>query len=60
MTRCNFEGCKKKLKLTDMQCVCCKNFCINHRLPEYHDCTFDFKKKKIVLDKVECEKIIKI
>ena len=60
MTRCAFDGCNKKLKLTDLECVCCKVFCINHRLPESHACTYDFKQIKIVLEKITCEKIVKI
>ena len=58
--RCAFECCKQKLKLTDMPCVCENIFCIKHRLPEYHNCTHNFKEKKIVLEKVVHEKIIKI
>ena len=58
--RCAFDGCNKKLKLTDMKCVCCKTFCLEHRLPESHNCAYDFKEKKIVLEKVTCEKVIKI
>ena len=60
MPRCAFEGCNKKLKLTDMKCVCEFTFCIKHRLPESHKCTFDFKKNKVVLEKVVCEKVVKI
>jgi predicted nucleic acid binding AN1-type Zn finger protein len=39
--RCNAPDCKKKLKLTDMECRCEKRFCTTHRLPETHKCTFD-------------------
>ena len=60
MPRCDFDGCRKKLKLTDMKCVCCKTFCLEHRLPESHNCTYDFKKNKIVIEKVVCEKVKKI
>ena len=34
--------CNKKLMIT-MNCQCLKTFCIKHRIPEDHDCTFDFK-----------------
>ena len=27
-----------------MDCKCSKCFCIEHLLPEKHNCTFDFKK----------------
>ena len=40
---CHFEGCRKKLKLTDMACRCKNIFCSIHRLPEQHECTYDFK-----------------
>ncbi len=60
MPKCCFDGCNKKLKLTDMACVCTKKYCIKHRLPESHNCLYDFKEKKIHLEKIICEKIIKI
>ncbi len=41
--RCMKEGCKCKLKLTDYACRCGKYFCGEHRLSEYHGCTFDYK-----------------
>ena len=41
--RCSFEGCRCKLKLTDMTCRCQKRYCSLHRLPENHYCTFNFK-----------------
>jgi hypothetical protein len=49
--RCMKEDCKCKLKLTDYPCRCGKTFCGNHRLSEYHGCTFDYKalNKEILL-----------
>ena len=41
--RCNHVACKKKLLLSDMECKCGIRFCANHRFPEEHKCTFDFK-----------------
>ena len=41
--RCAFEGCRKKLKLTDMDCKCKNRFCSLHRLPETHNCSWDPK-----------------
>ena len=41
--RCTFEGCKKKLKLTDMACKCKQRYCQKHRLPESHSCSWDPK-----------------
>ena len=42
--RCFFEGCNKKLDLTATQCKCCGFYCPAHRLPEDHQCTYDFVK----------------
>jgi predicted nucleic acid binding AN1-type Zn finger protein len=36
--RCHHELCKKKLSITDLECKCNKRFCMNHRLPESHNC----------------------
>ena len=41
--RCSFEGCSKKLLLTDIKCKCEKRYCQKHRLPETHHCSFNFK-----------------
>ena len=41
--RCNHPECKKKLKLTDMPCRCKLSFCSKHRLPEQHNCRYNFK-----------------
>ena len=55
--------CRKKLKLTDLECRCSARFCANHRPPEEHACTYDYKAagrtqlsknlEKAVADKVE-------
>ena len=58
--KCQHEGCKIKLKLTDLNCRCEKRFCSIHRLPESHNCDYDFKKDKIKLIKITTEKINKI
>ena len=57
--------CNKKLLLTDHKCRCGIIFCSNHRLPEQHDCTYNFKQEK--MDQNKCglgggtfQKIIKI
>jgi len=41
--RCCQAKCKKKLTLTDMPCRCTLIFCTKHRLPEQHNCCYDFK-----------------
>eukprot|EP00946_MAST-07B_sp_MAST-7B-sp1_P003000 g3000.t1 len=45
MTQCCLAGCKKKLKLSDTPCRCELRFCLAHRLPENHRCTYDFTKR---------------
>ena len=42
---CNKNDCRKKLKLTDIECRCGFKFCGKHRYAEEHDCTFNWKKK---------------
>ncbi len=44
--RCQMDGCRKKLLLTDYQCRCQKYFCSLHRLPEKHQCTFNYKEER--------------
>ena len=38
--RCWFDGCRTKLKLTDMECKCKHKFCGKHRMMESHDCEY--------------------
>ena len=35
--------CNKKLKLVNFKCKCDKIFCAFHRMPEQHNCLYDFK-----------------
>jgi hypothetical protein len=60
-------NCKGKLGIVNYDCKCdtSKRFCGKCRLPEIHNCTFDFKTESIKrlqkqLVKVDHEKIIKI
>jgi len=41
--RCNHIECMKKLRISDMKCKCEFIFCLLHRLPEQHNCLFDYK-----------------
>jgi hypothetical protein len=41
--RCSHSDCKKKLLLSDPACKCNVRFCMPHRMPESHNCTYDFK-----------------
>ena len=38
--RCSFDGCKKKLKLSDMKCRCGNTYCNKHRMMEQHSCSY--------------------
>ncbi len=43
---CQHKDCKKKLSLVDTHmglCRCTMMFCSKHKLPEKHDCSFNFK-----------------
>jgi predicted nucleic acid binding AN1-type Zn finger protein len=37
--------CRAKLSLVDQECKCGIKFCGKHRLPENHNCSFDFKEE---------------
>lgn len=43
---CAHEGCKKKMTLVDYACKCSKLYCCAHRIPEVHNCTFDYKEEQ--------------
>lgn len=67
--RCAFGGCNKKMSLIalELSCRCGKSFCALHRMPESHNCTFDYKKdnqtnKCVKVFNLKCiaNKIIKI
>lgn len=63
--RCNHTNCNKKLTLLDLNCKCGLKFCLTHRMPEDHLCSFDFKdtttkllqKQLIKIDGSKLEKI---
>ena len=62
-SRCFF--CNKKIKLIISKCRCENLYCIEHLLPEKHNCTFDYKnngkeKLKLLNPKIETPKIVKI
>ena len=50
--RCSFDGCNKKLKLTDFPCKCKKIFCVKHRMQESHNCV-ELKKNMDKKDFIE-------
>jgi predicted nucleic acid binding AN1-type Zn finger protein len=49
--RCKVKECKKKLSLVEksFSCKCQKHFCAMHRLPQSHNCQFDYQKEKLDL-----------
>ena len=62
MTICSHPQCKKKINLMKFTCKCGKDFCIKHKDPETHMCTFDFRRiddldKMIEANKCVSEKI---
>ena len=65
-TRCCV--CNKKIRkgLSDvLRCKCLSNVCLQHRYPDQHNCSYDFRKEnksrlRRELPRVECEKILKI
>ena len=59
-SKCFLENCKSKLKLYDLSCRCENKYCTKHRLPELHNCSYDFKKEKIHLERIVADKVIKI
>jgi len=65
--RCSYEGCRKKLLLSDFACKCENRFCQLHRLPEDHKCKIDYKtkekerlKKRLLSEKTVADKVIRI
>lgn len=65
MTKNKCFNCNKKLKILSFSCYCQNTFCQKCKMPEEHQCTFDFKtkgKKQLekVMPKIETDKIIKI
>ena len=52
--RCSFPDCNKKLKMTDVTCRCEHTYCGIHRLPENHQCQFDY----ILMGKGQLNKIL--
>lgn len=64
---CFYEGCKKKINITDIQCNYCNEiYCLKHRLPEQHECRAIIKcksdahernKVKLLDEKIKINKI---
>jgi predicted nucleic acid binding AN1-type Zn finger protein len=53
--------CKGKLKVINFPCKKCKGtFCTKCRFPEVHDCDYDYKKDRVLLEKIVADKIERI
>lgn len=64
MFKCSQKKCKKKTMI-EFKCRCGKVFCVTHKNPEDHSCTFDYKnegkeKLKTKLKQVVNEKVVQI
>lgn len=55
--KCDMKCCKKKIYLLP-PCRCGKSFCMKHRLPEDHDCNFDYTKLRKIEEKNKSEKVM--
>jgi len=44
-SRCAHPECKAKLKLMRFGCACDKDFCMQHRFPDMHNCQVDYLSK---------------
>tara|TARA_X000000950_G_C13573849_1_gene520711 strand:+ start:109 stop:411 length:303 start_codon:yes stop_codon:yes gene_type:complete len=67
--KCAFKGCKKRLKIINIECRCKNRYCSKHRLPENHNCKWDprsnieieiYKKKAFLNVNAKFSKINKI
>ena len=62
---CTAKDCSRKTGLIIFVCRCKKEFCIKHRMPEIHNCDFDYKtEQRKLLEKqnelIAPQKILKI
>lgn len=55
--RCSF--CKKK-QLIIVNCKCGGNFCLTHKHPETHDCSYDYKADNENLCNIEAANFKKV
>ena len=62
---CHYSNCTKRIKLSDYACKCGNIYCKVHKLPENHECKYDYreiglKDKKIEQLKCVSNKVQKI
>ena len=48
--------CNKKV-LIFFKCRCNNHYCIKHQSPENHNCSYDYKKHKNVMETIENKKV---
>ncbi len=48
--------CNKKSLYVSM-CKCGEVFCLNHNQPETHNCSFNYKLNKVMLEPILCQKV---
>ena len=41
--KCQHDGCKTKLSLSDFACRCKNYYCSSHRYSDIHKCSFDYQ-----------------
>lgn len=51
--KCNYHNCKNKLNMLNFTCKCEFKFCLKHRLPEEHDCSFSHKNEELYILKTK-------
>jgi hypothetical protein len=60
--KCNYKKCKIKLNMLDFNCGCGGKYCLIHRLPESHNCIYNYKEfeKNKLSEKLLNEKTINV
>ncbi len=56
--RCCHENCNKKLNILCFECKCGLVFCLKHKMPELHNCTFDYRAIDDLPEKIEKTKCV--
>ena len=51
--RCNAVDCRKKLRITDIECRCGFKFCSNHRHMNDHQCKFLINEQKKQIEELK-------
>jgi predicted nucleic acid binding AN1-type Zn finger protein len=57
---CAFNVCNKRIKLVNLYCKCGYIYCVIHRLPENHECKFDYKNiisKEKIIENMKCSSV---